>query len=168
MKNPKTTNTITINDRKIINSKEQQRALYKMINDNRREAQRTHSCGQSDYRRCCGDCPLCPWYRPGILITLEEERMGNGYDKENTHGKYLPTDITPGPSEVYEQKDTVERILKYAREVCPDGDLILTMRMENLSTYEIAERLEIPQKTAYRHLKKVVEECGKYYLEHFM
>ena len=94
--------------------------------------------------------------------------MGNGYEKNNTHGKHLPADIIPSPSEVYEQKDTVERILKYAREVCPDGDLILTMRMENLSTYEIAERLGIPQKTIYRRLKKVVEACGKYYIEHFM
>ena len=58
--------------------------------------------------------------------------------------------------------------MKYARLVCEDGDLILAMRMEGLSSHEIAKRLDTPQKTMYRRIRKLMAAVGQYYIMNFM
>lgn len=160
--------TIRINKKNVPVSKEIKGAWYEMINRNRYFARKTYSCGQPDFRVCCGDCPLCPWYRQGIVWNFGEERIGDGADIDSMSGTYAPVDNSPGPAELAESRDTVERVLKYARSVCEDGDLILAMRMEGLSSHEIAKRLDTPQKTMYRRIRKLMAAVGQYYIMYFM
>ena len=93
--------------------------------------------------------------------------MTNGPKHGVAYGEYLGADPAPGPEEIVEQADTVERMLAHARRICEDGDLILKMCMDQLSSYEIGRQLGIPQKTAYRRIQKLKSELHKYYVENF-
>ena len=145
--------TIRINGIKIEITEEIKRSWYKMINDTRHEAQRNGTCGQADYRRCSGDCALCPRQLTGNFVSYEEA--------------FTTADPAPGPAETAEQADTLERMLAQARSLCEDGDLILTMCMEKLSSHEIGSRLGIPQKTAYHRIRRLLKELRDYYKENF-
>ncbi len=158
--------TLKINGQKVQINNEIKGAWFKMINNTRNTARSTHSCGQSDYRLCCGDCPLCPWKVSGIIMSFSNTHF-NG-DTETIPGGFVLADAAPGPDEIAESDDTVERILKYARTVCEDGDLILTMRMEGLPGKEIASRLAVPKRTMERRIKKLMAEIRDYYINFFM
>ena len=82
-------------------------------------------------------------------------------------GEHLAVDSEPGPAEIAEQTDTIERMLAQARLICEDGDLILTMCMEKLSSYEIGNRLGISQTKAYRRIQKLMNELRGYYIRNF-
>lgn len=160
--------TITLNGEEIGISKEMKGAWYKMINDVRRLAYKTCSCSQTDFRQCCGDCQLCHWSRPGILVPLHEDLDGFGYDGNVLRTKLTPANDEPGPADIVESADTVERLLKHARSVCKDGNLILAMTAEKLSSYEIAHRLGLSQTAICHRLKKIRAAVKAYYIENFM
>ena len=159
--------TITINGEEIEISKEMKGAWYKMINDTRNEARKNGTCGQTTYWCCNGDCAACPWHFSGIFVSYEETFMTDAPEHSVAYGEHLAVDPAPGPAEFAEHMDTIERMLAQARLICEDGDLILTMCMEKLSSYEIGNRLGIPQKTAYRRMRKLLKELREYYIKNF-
>jgi len=160
---------ITINGQEIEIDDQIKGAWYKMINDVRRSAHNTNSCGQSDYRRCCGDCLICPWHCCGIFVSIEDDFRNNDYSSQNGKStEYMPIEYVNGPEEQIVYEDMLAHILRYAGKVCENGDLILTMHMEKLSTSEIAKRLNIPQRTAYDRLRKVLIKVQSYYLKYFL
>ncbi len=173
--------TITINGIKVEVNEEIKRSWYKMINDTRNEARKNATCGQESYWRCGGDCAICPWQISGKIVSYEEAFMTNGpvhgvaygehLDADRmrgaANGEHLGPDPAPDPAEIAEQADTVERMLAHARRTCEDGDLILKMCMDQLSSYEIGRQLGIPQKTAYRRVKKLMTELREYYINNF-
>ncbi len=143
-------------------------AWYKMINDTRNLARRNHTCGQANYRLCCGDCPLCPWQLQGNILSINESPLGNCTEMDILPGESIPADTAPGPAEIVETSDTIQRILKYASSICEDGDLILAMCIEGLPSQKIAIRMGIPRRTMDYRIKKIQKEVRKYYIEFFM
>ena len=159
--------TIKINGIEIEITGEMKRSWYKMINDTRNEARKNGTCGQTNYWRCNGDCAICPWHFSGIFVSYEETFMTDDPEHSVAYGEHLAVDPTPGPAEIAEHTDTIERMLAQARLICEDGDLILTMCMEKLTSYEIGSRLGIPQKTANRRIRKLLKELRDYYVTNF-
>jgi DNA-directed RNA polymerase specialized sigma24 family protein len=159
--------TIKIDGIEIEITGEMKRSWYKMINDTRNEARKNGTCGQTSYWRCDGDCAICPWHFSGIFVSYEETFMTDEPDHSVAYGEHLAADTEPGPAEIAEYSDTIERMLAQARLICEDGDQILTMCMAKRTSYEIGNRLGIPQKTAHRRIRKLQNELREYYCKNF-
>ena len=167
MKSQEKKNRIKIDGTEIEVTVEMKKSWYKMINDTRNEARKKGTCGQTSYWRCNGDCAICPWHFSGIFVSYEETFMTDEPERGVAYGEHLAADHAPGPAEIAEQTDTVERMLAQARLICEDGDLILKMCMEKLSSYEIGNRLGISQTKAYRRIQKLMNELRGYYIRNF-
>ena len=76
-----------VDGKKIPLSPEQQKAWYEMVNKARRYARDFGTCGQPDFRKCYGDCSLCPFQREGTFVYSDDhDRYVDGF----ATGKYAP------------------------------------------------------------------------------
>ena len=160
--------TINFNGTDVEINESMKRAWYKMINDTRRYAKKKQMCAQKNYMHCCGDCALCPWIVASPVEIHEAGFAGKLNSPDTLFNLEDLVDENPGPEELVEYADMLDHLFEHARSICKDGDLILTMIIEKLSTHEIARRLGITQSTAYYRINKVLNSVRRYYLEHFI
>ena len=60
-------------------SEEVYQAYTRFRENERYRARRDGKCGQSDYRRCSGDCAACPWQQEGYrILSLDKAFGGEG------------------------------------------------------------------------------------------
>ena len=76
---------VWIAGKKVYLNPELQKEWDKLINKERYRARQEKICGQADYRRCNGDCFVCPWRKEGIVVSYETEHFAEGF------GKRLPS-----------------------------------------------------------------------------
>ena len=146
---------ITINQEKITVTKEIH-AVWEHTKDKVfYQARKEGTCGKNNYATCSGDCGLCRWSKEGQKISLDDEKYHFHCEENGPKRDYSPVEKVPTPADIAEEKDMVERILEQAKQVCPSGDIILSMYAEGYSTYEISEETGIPQKTVYRKIQKL-------------
>ena len=62
--------------------------MDKLINKERYRARQEKICGQADYRRCNGDCFVCPWRKEGIVVSYETEHFAEGFGNDNAARGY--------------------------------------------------------------------------------
>lgn len=137
----------------------QQKAWDKFINDARNKARRNGTCGQPNYRLCFGDCACCPYQIAGRMVSMDDKRYGDGF----SNGSFAPAQKAIDPDQIVILSMTVESIMREAARRERNGDLILRLRFEEgLSTYKIAERLEMRQTTVNDALNRLL----RYFREH--
>ena len=72
---------VWIAGKKVYLNPELQKEWDKLINKERYRARQEKICGQADYRRCNGDCFVCPWRKEGIVVSYETEHFAEGFGK---------------------------------------------------------------------------------------
>ena len=79
---------VWIAGKKVYLNSELQKEWDKLINKERYRARQEKICGQADYRRCNGDCFVCPWRKEGIVVSYETEHFAEGFGNDNAARGY--------------------------------------------------------------------------------
>lgn len=79
---------VWIAGKKVYLNPELQKEWDKLINKERYRARQEKICGQADYRRCNGDCFVCPWRKEGIVVSYETEHFAEGFGNDNAARGY--------------------------------------------------------------------------------
>lgn len=161
---------IRIGDETVVIDGEVKKAWDKAINNTRNQARKMSACGQPDFRCCCGDCPLCPWYRDHVNISMDKKGT-DWLDRQTAdpgNRPYAPVQEKNDPADLVGEQDAIETIMKQAQKACEDGAQILRLMMEDYSSYEIAKEIGIPQRTAYRRIQKLRMSLASYYRRYFI
>ncbi len=69
---------VWIAGKKVYLNSELQKEWDKLINKERYRARQEKICGQADYRRCSGDCFVCPWRRKELLFRMKRNTLQKG------------------------------------------------------------------------------------------
>ena len=148
-------NYITIDGKTVPVTDEQKKAWYEMANAARKYARRFGTCGQPDFRKCCGDCTLCAFQREGAFIYSDDrQRFADGFSE----GKLAPMAPAPTPEEQVENADMWRWLYEEADTIVKCGRDILSLRLEEgLSERKIGERLDIPWPTVHSRLNTLLD-----------
>ncbi len=143
-----------IDGKKVPLTLEQQKAWYEMVNKARRYARNYGTCGQPDFRKCCGDCALCPYDREGAFIYADDlNRYGDGF----AFGVYAPAHPEETPDRKVEDEDKWAWLYREADKTAKDGQIILRLYMEDgLSARQIAKQTGIAKSTVMDRLNKLL------------
>ncbi len=144
-----------VNGRKIALTHEQRKAWNEMINENRKYARQFGLCGQSDFRKCGGDCGICPYIKEGAFVYKDDqERFAKGYSK----GKFAPMNPAVSPEDEIVGADTWEWLYREAGKTVQRGQEILYLKMEEgLSAHQIADKTGIAKSTVVDRLNKLLD-----------
>ena len=143
---------VVINNQKVYLTPSQQKAWDKMIHDARHTAQREGRCGQPDYRKCFGDCALCPYQKQGTVFSMNAACD----DDEPVFGDYRIADNSRAFEDAILDTMMLDALYRSAGRHEPKGDEILRMFLaEGLSSYEIATRLGLRQTTVNDRLRRL-------------
>lgn len=145
---------VNIDGKSVPLTNDQRKAWNKMATAARKYAQRFGTCGQPDYRKCCGDCALCAFQRAGAFIYADDrERYVDGF----AEGPLAPADTAPTPEDSVADKDAWEWLYREADCLVKCGRDILFLHMEEgLSERKIGDRLDIPWPTVHSRLNKLL------------
>lgn len=145
---------VTVGGKAVALTEDQRKAWNKMINDTRRYARSFGTCGQPDYRKCCGDCAQCAFQRLGAFISTDVcDKYSDGF----AEGPLAPFDPSPTPEDSVVSKDTWEWLYTQADKLAARGKDILSLHLEEgLSERKIGERLGIPWPTVHSRLNKLL------------
>lgn len=120
---------VWIAGKKVYLNPELQKEWDKLINKERYRARQEKICGQADYRRCNGDCFVCPWRKEGIVVSYETEHFAEGFGNDNAARGYGVVNCESTLEEKYiaeERYNTLcARIYRYADSAYPDGAKII-------------------------------------------
>ena len=109
---------VWIAGKKVYLNPELQKEWDKLINKERYRARQEKICGQADYRRCNGDCFVCPWRKEGIVVSYETEHFAEGVGNDNAARGYGVVNCESTLEEKYiaeERYNTLcARIYRYA------------------------------------------------------
>lgn len=107
--------------------------------------------------KCDGQCDLCEYHAPDTVSLDEPLPDGNG-----TLGDYIP-DSNPSIENIIADRDLLKRLIARFRELDPDADRIIQMRLNNpkISDRKIAEALGRPQRTFADQMKRYYTELHK-------
>ncbi len=96
--------------------------------------------------KCDGQCDLCEYHAPDTT-SLDEP---------------LP-DSKPSIEDIYADRDLLKHLITRFREIDPDADRIIQMRLDNpkISDRKIAEALGRPQRTFADQMKRYYTELHK-------
>ena len=97
--------------------------------------------------------------RPAALVVSLDEPLPDG---NGTLGDYIPDD-KPSIEDIYADRDLLKHLIARFRELDPDADRIIQMRLDNpkISDRKIAEALGRPQRTFADQMKRYYTELHK-------
>lgn len=140
-------------------TEEQYRSLYPDIWATQKREQYHGRCMCPKYYlwKCDGQCDLCEYHAPDTVSIDEPLPDGNG-----TLGDYIP-DSKPSIEDIYADRDLLKHLIAHFRELDPDADRIIQMRLDNpkISDRKIAEALGRPQRTFADQMKRYYTELHK-------
>lgn len=138
----------------------QYRALYPEIWATQKREQYHHRCmcTKKYIWKCDGNCDLCEYHAAGDMLSLDvptEDGNANMYD--------TITDTAPTIEDVISDAILLEQLIAKFRELDPDADRIIQMRLDNpkISDRKIAEALGRPQRTFADQMKRIYTELHK-------
>ena len=108
-------------------TEEQYRSLYPDIWATQKREQYHGRCMCPKYYlwKCDGQCDLCEYHAPDTVSLDEPLPDGNG-----TLGDYIP-DSKPSIEDIYADRDLLKHLIARFRELDPDADRIIQMRLDN-------------------------------------
>jgi hypothetical protein len=140
-------------------TEEQYRALYPDIWAKQKREQYHGRCMCPHYYlwKCDGQCDLCEYHASDTTSLDEPLPDGNG-----TLGDYIP-DSKPSIEDITADRDLLKRLLARFRELDPDADRIIQMRLDNpkISDRKIAETLGRKQRTFSDQMKRIYTELHR-------
>nr|DAQ03024.1 MAG TPA: RNA polymerase sigma factor [Caudoviricetes sp.] len=133
--------------------KEVHDAFYKQA-DRIRHKEQYHGrcmCPHKYIWKCDGDCLGCEYQATGNISSLDQHLS----DGEGTLSDYI-ADTAPSMEDICADRDLLVRLMERFREIDPDADRIIQMRLENpkISDRKIAETLGRPQRTFSDQMKR--------------
>ena len=87
----------------------------------RYRARRDGRCGQPNYRRCSGDCGMCPWQQEGFRMLSFAKAFGDDFAMEP------PEPSSPGIEEIVAGKLLLEKLYRALDALIPDGARVFRM-----------------------------------------
>lgn len=141
-------------------TKAQHDSFYKEA-DRIRHKEQDHGRCMCPYRfiwKCDGDCLDCEYHAAGDTTSLDQPLPeGNG-----TLGDCIPDGI-PSIENIIADRDLLKRLIARFRELDPDADRIIQMRLDNpkISDRKIAKALGRPQRTFADQMKRYYTELHK-------
>lgn len=136
---------VWIAGKKVYLNPELQKEWDKLINKERYRARQEKICGQADYRRCNGDCFVCPWRKEGIVVSYETEHFAEGFGNDNAARGYGVVNCESTLEEKYiaeERYNTLcARICRYADSAYPDGAKIIACYLNGETLESTAKEL---------------------------
>lgn len=140
--------------------------MDKLINKERYRARQEKICGQADYRRCNGDCFVCPWRKEGIVVSYETEHFAGGFGNDNAARGYGVVNCESTLEEKYiaeERYNTLcARIYRYADSAYPDGAKIIACYLNGETLESTAKELHLTVRAVHYRLHQML----KYIREH--
>ena len=137
-------------------TEEQYRALYPDIwaTQKREQYHGRCMCTKRYLWKCDGQCDLCEYHAPDTTSLDEPLPDGNG-----TLGDYIP-DSRPSIEDIIADRDLLKHLIARFRELDPDADRIIQMRLDNpkISDRKIAEALGRKQRTFSDQMKRIYTE----------
>lgn len=138
---------VWIAGKKVYLNPELQKEWDKLINKERYRARQEKICGQADYRRCNGDCFVCPWRKEGIVVSYETEHFAEGFGNDNAARGYGVVNCESTLEEKYiaeERYNTLcARIYRYADSAYPDGAKIIACYLNGKTLESTAKELHL-------------------------
>lgn len=107
--------------------------------------------------KCDSLCDLCEYHASDTVSLDDPLPDGNG-----TLGDYIP-DSKPSIEKIYADRDLLKRLIACFRELDPDADRIIQMRLDNpkISDRKIAEALGRKQRTFADQMKRIYTELHR-------
>ncbi len=139
---------IIVGNEKVPVTREQRLAWMQTVNRCRRYAREHGACSQPDYRKCRGDCCVCPYQTQGRLVSVDQ----GGFDGS-------PIDIPNRVSaeDEYVSRDTWAWLYEQADMAVERGREILRLYLEDgLSAHGISRETGIPKSTVVDRLNKLI------------
>lgn len=152
-----------INGEKIYLNPEQQKAWDSMKNTTRNYARKIGACGQPDFRKCEGDCELCPWHRQGFVLSTDHEDFNEGSTRRSESGavKQPAEPVSASAESLALTRITLENIFRYADETETNGAEILRRHFEcpedPTSGRKIAEALDMAPSTVNDIIRRLLK-----------
>ena len=143
-----------IDGKKVPLTPEQRKAWNEMINKTRRYARNYGACGQPDFRKCRGDCALCPYDREGVFVYADDHaRYAAGFAR----GRYAPAHPGETPEGKAENADKWAWLYRAADKTVLRGKDILQLYLEDgLSARQIADHMGIAKSTVTDRLNRLL------------
>lgn len=155
LRNPENTYEVTL----VPISEEQYRALYPEIwrTQDRAKRNKTCMCTRKYLWKCDGQCDLCE-YHVNNNLSLDKPLP----DGDGCVGDYFES-TAPSMESILEDRDLLERLIARFRELDPEADLIIQMRLDNpkLSDRKLAEALGRKQRTFADQMKRIYTELHR-------
>lgn len=107
--------------------------------------------------KCDSLCDLCEYHASDTVSLDDPLPDGNG-----TLGDYIP-DSKPSIEKIYADRDLLKRLIARFRELDPDAERIIQMRLDNpkISDRKIAEALGRKQRTFADQMKRIYTELHR-------
>ena len=127
-------------------SEEVYQAYTRFRENERYRARRDGKCGQSDYRRCSGDCATCPWQQEGYrVLSLDKAFGGEGECEKSEPAQSTAVD------ELVADKMLLENLYCRLDELIPDGAQVFRLRAQHYSEREIARMLGVKSQSTLNY-----------------
>ncbi len=145
---------VFIGHQKIPVTKEQYTELIRWKERQRHYARRDGKCGQSDYKKCSGNCDHCPWYQEGFRFLPYEKAFKGGITDVPDHNGRSAEDIACDRISCEELICLLNTLVSCA------GD-IAKLLAKGCSQREASAQLRMPQSTLGSKLKLARERLKK-------
>ena len=156
---------VCINGEKVPVTYAQRKGWYEMVNNTRRYARTFKTCGQADFRKCCGDCGLCAYKREGLLISMDDPYQ---FGKEHSCGGSPPDASSLTAEEEVLKQETREWLYQEAEKIVTRGGEILYLKIEiGLSAHQISMETGIAKTTVVGRIRKLIRFIREHKEEFF-
>ncbi len=161
------TKFITIQGKRIVVSAEVRRAWDQPKDHMLYLAKKEGTCACPSPALCPGDCGYCKFKKEGMTVSGNSPRHQIEVDECTAAASCQSETLEITPEKVIEHQDKLAHIYAFAKTICDRGDEIFRLYYESHTTYEIAEKTGIPQKTVHRRIQKIRLMLQPFYNKHF-
>ncbi len=130
-------------------------------------AKKEGTCACPNPALCPGDCGYCKFKKEGRTVSGDNPRHKIEVDEYTAQASCQSERVETTPEKMMEHQDKLVHLCAFAGKICDRGDVIFRLYYESYSTYEIAEKTGIPQKTVYRRIQKICLKLQPFYNKHF-
>lgn len=149
---------IPVNGELIEVSEEIYREYNRAIANERAHARREHKCGQPDYRKCRGDCGLCPWVQEGTNMLSFSKAFGKeAMDGDDNPLYYIPDLSSQLIDDIVAEREEMRALTQKLDALVPDGGSIVKMLMDGHSEREIAHALGVSRQSTINYRTRKIK-----------
>lgn len=132
-------------------------------------ARRDHKCGQPNYRKCKGDCGLCPWVLEGDRMVSINCAFGSKEPDEEDMDAFgnIPDTGSPLIDDIVADRDQLNHLMHQLDQLVPDGGKIIRMVMDEYSDRDMVKALNLKSQSTLSYRKNKVKAYVRDHWEEF-